>query len=324
MTIPLINLLRDKGFGFKSTTVLTGESYRFVCYTFVDDTDTVHSATHPDTSPTDVITEMQDVINTWEGGLRATGGALSHTKSYWYLLSLQWHQQRQAWQYQHTADIPGQLTIQGPGGRLPLTRHDPDHAEETLGLWIAPNANQSAQVRALQEKILKWSDKIRTRQLSISLSWLFTSGLTMALRYPLAATNLSKKDCHCIMQPFLDIALPALGLPRRMPHAVIFAPTEFMGYGLADIWFQQAVDQIQVCLDYGPRTEGDITGHLLRDVTESLRLELGLPLSPLTYDYKKLHLCTTATKLHVLWEFCSDSGFLLKDGIPPFFLVTGD
>ena len=171
MTIPLINLLRDKGFGFKSTTVLTGESYRFVCYTFVDDTDTVHSATHPDTSPTDVITEMQDVINTWEGGLRATGGALSHTKSYWYLLSLQWHQQRQAWQYQHTADIPGQLTIQGPGGRLPLTRHDPDHAEETLGLWIAPNnANQCAQVRALQEKILKWSDKIRTRQLSISLS----------------------------------------------------------------------------------------------------------------------------------------------------------
>jgi hypothetical protein len=323
MTIPLINLLRDKGFGFQSTTVLTGESYRFVCYTFVDDTDTIHSAITHDTPPAEVIHNMQNVIDTWEGGLRATGGALSHAKSYWYLLSLKWHQTRQVWQYQTIADTPGILTIRGQSNqRQTLTRHEPDHAEETLGLWIAPDANQNAQVRALQAKIMQWSDRIRTRHLSISLSWLFlTSGLSMALRYPLAATNLSKKECHCLMQPFLDIALPAMGLPRRMPHAVLFAPASYMGYGLVDIWFQQAVDQINVCLDYGHRTDGDITGHLLRDVTESLRLELGLPLSPMTYDYKTLHLCTTPTKLHVLWQFCSDSGFTLRDGLPPSQLL---
>jgi exonuclease III len=319
MTIPLINLLRSKGFGFKSTTVLTGETYRFVCYTFVDDTDTIHSAKDHHTPTHTVISEMQQVIDTWEGGLQATGGALSSSKSYWYLVSMQWDQRRQQWRYNTINDTPGQLTIHGnTATRLPLTRYNPDHAEETLGLWIAPNANQQAQVRALQLKIMRWSDQIRTRQLSMTLSWLFlTSGMSLSLRYPLAATNLSKQDCQKIMKPFLDIALPALGLPRSMPHAVLFAPPEYMGYGLINLWLQQAIDQIQVCLDFGHRTDNNITGHLLRDVAESLRFELGLPLCPILYDYHKLQLCTTRTKLHVLWEFCSDSGFSLQDGKAP-------
>jgi hypothetical protein len=64
MTIPMINLLRSKGFGFKSTTVLTGETYHFVCYTFVDDTDTIHSAPNHSTPTTIVLSEMQRVIDT--------------------------------------------------------------------------------------------------------------------------------------------------------------------------------------------------------------------------------------------------------------------
>ena len=319
MTIPLINMLRAKGFGFKSKTVLTGETYRFVCYTFVDDTDTIHSATDHATPTYQVVSEMQQVINTWEGGLRATGGALSPSKSYWYLVSMQWDQRQQKWRYNTMDETPGQLTIHGnTATRLPLTRYNPDHAEETLGLWIAPDANQEAQIRALKEKIMKWSDQIRTRQLSMSLSWLFlTSGMSMSLRYPLTATNLSKKDCQQIMKPFLDLALPAMGLPRSMPHAVLFAPAEYMGYGMLNLWLQQAIDQTQVCLDLGHRTDNNITGHLLRDVTEMIRFELGLPLSPMQYPYATLHLCTTRTKLHTLWEFCSDSGFQLRDGMPP-------
>jgi hypothetical protein len=317
MTIPMINLLRSKGFGFKSTTVLTGETYRFVCYTFVDDTDTIHSALHHDTPTHTVVSEMQQVIDTWEGGLRATGGALSASKSYWYLLTMRWNQKQQQWRYNTVLETPSVLSIHGnTTTRVPLTRYNPDHAEETLGLWIAPDSNQVAQVQALKSKITRWSDQIRTRQLSMSLSWLFlTSGMSMALRYPLTATNLTKQDCHQIMKPFLDIALPAMGLPRSMPHAVLFAPSEYMGYGLLNIWLQQAIDQIQVCLDLGHRTDNNITGHLLRDVAETLRHELGLPQSPMTYDYRKLHHCTTTTKLHVLWEFCTDSRITLKDGL---------
>jgi hypothetical protein len=321
MTIPLINMLRARGYGFRSTTVITGESYHFVCYTFVDDTDTIHSTMDPTVDHLQIIQEMQQAINTWEGGLRATGGALALQKSYWYLLSMKWNHNRQRWDYQTIANTPGQLTILGDSttmrNRSALTRHETNHAEETLGLWIAPDGNQNAQIQSLHTKIALWSDKIRTKHLNQSLAWLsITSGISMSLKYPLTATNLSRNDCSRIMKPFLDVALPALGLPRNMPHAVIFAPKEYLGYGLFDLWLHQAVDQIQACLDYGHRLGNDITGHLLRDITETLRLELGLPDFPMSYEFKKFSGCTTSTKLHTIWEFCSTNGFTLRDGLP--------
>lgn len=45
ITIPLINMLHDKGFGFCSTVDHTAESYCFVGYTFVNNTDTIHLTT---------------------------------------------------------------------------------------------------------------------------------------------------------------------------------------------------------------------------------------------------------------------------------------
>ncbi len=319
ITIPLINMLRDAGFGFRSTTPISGTSYRFACYTFVDDTDTVHSIEDPSATYPEVVQEMQNAINTWEGGLRATGGALSAAKSYWYLLSMEWSQPKQRWQYQSIDVTPAQLTICGNPSlpRTPLTRYETSHAEETLGLWIAPDSNQKAQVTALQSKLAVWSDKIRTRQLPSSLAWLaVSSGISMALRYPLSATNLSKSECYQITKPLLDVALPAMGLPRRMPHALVFSPKEFLGFGIFDIWVQQGIDQISVCIDYASRWTNDITGHLLRDIAESLRIELGLPKPPLTYEYKKWQMCTTPTKLHTIWQFCSESGLQLRDGTP--------
>ena len=63
---------------------------QFVCYAFVDDTDLVHAsdrdAPTDDLGMTDLVTEMQAVVDTWEGGLRASGGALVPSKSYWYLI----------------------------------------------------------------------------------------------------------------------------------------------------------------------------------------------------------------------------------------------
>jgi hypothetical protein len=41
----------------------------FVCYAFVDDTDFVHTAQDVNTKGEDILTQMQQVIDYWEGGL---------------------------------------------------------------------------------------------------------------------------------------------------------------------------------------------------------------------------------------------------------------
>jgi hypothetical protein len=43
ISAPLINMLRTQGFGFKSTNLLSAESYHFACYTYVDDNDLIQA-----------------------------------------------------------------------------------------------------------------------------------------------------------------------------------------------------------------------------------------------------------------------------------------
>jgi hypothetical protein len=71
----IINMIRAAGYGATFVTALSCLVVSFVCYAFVDDTDLVH--TRPGTySGIDLIPEMQEAVDHWEGGLQASGGAL--------------------------------------------------------------------------------------------------------------------------------------------------------------------------------------------------------------------------------------------------------
>ena len=82
VSTPLIAaMMRTANFGFKLVSALSLMAIHLVCYAFVDDTDVVHTCTDPNPSYL-LIQEMQDVVDHWEGGLRATGGGLRADKSY--------------------------------------------------------------------------------------------------------------------------------------------------------------------------------------------------------------------------------------------------
>jgi hypothetical protein len=85
VSIPIINMLKARGFGFKVTNVMTHKRFSFVCYAFMDDTGLVHALTR-DSGISKIVEEMEDIIDTWEGDLRASGRALVPSKSYWYLI----------------------------------------------------------------------------------------------------------------------------------------------------------------------------------------------------------------------------------------------
>jgi hypothetical protein len=106
---PLINMLRTKGFGFQSSNLLADESYTFVCYTYVDDTDLVHN--RMDTNPNQIIPDMQRMLNHWAGGLRATGGALVPARSYWYGIDFKWNKKKLDSEYKSITELPGSLIL---------------------------------------------------------------------------------------------------------------------------------------------------------------------------------------------------------------------
>ena len=315
-SIPLINMLRKEGFGFRSRNPINKREYRIVCYTFVDDTDTVHSPADQDTDVSNLMKEMQAMINHWEGGLRATGGALAiKDKSYWYCISFKWHKTKLTWEYNNIADTPGNLQVRNSEGNYEtLDRFEVNTAKETLGLWIALDGNQDAQVVALKEKVTRWTAKITSRQLNSNEAWLsLQSGITKSLGYPLAATSLSKKQCQEIMAPLFKDGLPAIGVPKTFPNHLRHAPPKYLGLGIPSLWTTQAHDKMESCLRHGMGDIKHCTTNLFSDLLAGLRIELGLPSHPLKYPFKTFAKCTTNSYFHTLWEFCDDNGLHLQD-----------
>jgi hypothetical protein len=76
VSTPVLKVMRTEGFGTYFVACLTGESIRFVGYSFVDDTDLIQTTRDLQDSEPEVVAEMQRSLNTWEGVIRATGGTL--------------------------------------------------------------------------------------------------------------------------------------------------------------------------------------------------------------------------------------------------------
>jgi hypothetical protein len=117
----------------------------------VDKTDLVHSLKH-DKGLTDLIHEMQEVVDTWEGGLRTSGGALIPDKSYLYLIHFTFTNNQ--WRYSSIEDTPAHLSIRDVSGlyRVELDRLKVYEARETLGVLIVMDRTQETQMQALFEK----------------------------------------------------------------------------------------------------------------------------------------------------------------------------
>jgi hypothetical protein len=89
VSTPVLKMMKDEGFWFMYKTSIEGKQLHFIGYSFVDDTDIIQSSQPGE--PFQVLDmRMQDVMDTWEGGLRATGAALEPEKSCWYLIQFCW------------------------------------------------------------------------------------------------------------------------------------------------------------------------------------------------------------------------------------------
>jgi hypothetical protein len=142
-------MLKTAGFGFRVRTFISRDEFSFVCYTFVDDSDVVHSCLDINVAEdtANLVAEMQQAVDTWEGGLKASGasgGALIPTKSYWFLIHFV--SERNCWQYARLDETSGNITIRDiPGtARVELEQLDVHEARETLGIFIATEARYSS------------------------------------------------------------------------------------------------------------------------------------------------------------------------------------
>lgn len=81
ISAPIIETMRQAGWGLFILGALKAKIVSFVCFTFADNTNIVHTAKNVNTKGKHVLSEMKNVIDTWEGGLKPTGGAIIPNKA---------------------------------------------------------------------------------------------------------------------------------------------------------------------------------------------------------------------------------------------------
>jgi hypothetical protein len=313
---PVDKYAQIPGFGFHAMAPLTHEYLHFACFVYVDDTDTVHCPWDADATYEQVAADMQSALNLWEGGLIATGGALSVQKCWWHLISFRWCLRTLEWVYRPIAATLARLTIRGESAeRQTIRRFETSEPVEGLGIEIAVDGNQDEIKKALAKSIAYWAGKIRTGQLTFTESALsLATGISKTIDYPLVATRLTQADCYELIHPLRQAAFGALHIPKTFSIASAHLPKRFLGLGIPDLWFEQGFAQVTSLLQFGSLSNQDLTGQLLRNEVEGLRLELGLPGSPFQYEYKLFAPSVTCSQLDVVWAFCSDAEIVLDDG----------
>ena len=309
---PILQILRDRGFGTKFVSSLSNQRTQIVGFAFVDDTDLIQTATANE-GIREVHEELQKSVDHWEGLIKATGGALSVDKCKWWAIDFEWTPGG-AWKQTTTA--PLELTaIDHRGHRNPVQQLATNQAFETLGVLLAPNGCDKESVQALTMHASKWSEKLNQSFLqSVETSQAVTSTIMKKLEYPLAALTLSEKECDKIMSPIIRNALPRTHYNRQFCRRTLFAPGSHLGLEFPNLYAIQITSHLEALLRHGPHNS--ITGKLIRESIEHCKVELGLPGSLFVQDYEKNGHYLTDCWIKNVWKEAKENSISISETTP--------
>jgi hypothetical protein len=74
----LLDIMRRLGYGAFYKTALSGDTLEIAGFSYVDNTDLTQSQTPTATTAEEVLEKIQEGLDTWEGLVKASGGALSN------------------------------------------------------------------------------------------------------------------------------------------------------------------------------------------------------------------------------------------------------
>ncbi len=232
----LIAVMRRHGHGISILSPLTFVALYVVCFAFVDDTDVVHGARDVNSPGEEVLPEMQEVVNRWEGSIRATGGALVPSKRYWYLVDFAW--KNGLWHYRSKQSMPGDISIWGVDGvRVILERLEPSEARETLGVFITMDGNWRKEIQKLTETTTIYAEQLRYGSVNPNEAWYsFKVTVMKSIEYPMEATYISEKEWNKIMKPMVGVVLQRSKFSRSFPRDVFYSSGKFQGLGVMHPW----------------------------------------------------------------------------------------
>ena len=147
VSTPLINSLREAGFGSAFKCYISKDSFSIMGYWFVDNSTIIQVSPSPPTPKNKTIKLDQYSLNLILGSVIATGGQLSASKTKWYLLEFIWDTSGK-WRLE---DQSTNLKIDSQYGRIPIQWLPYSQASRILEVWITPDVSSKEQTSQLKK-----------------------------------------------------------------------------------------------------------------------------------------------------------------------------
>jgi hypothetical protein len=265
------------------------------------------------TTYTEIMCNLQLSLDTWEGSLKATGGAIVPEKTYWQMIDFKWSAGN--WAYKSIVKCPGSIYVNDiQGVRTELKRLESHQAETMLGVDLALDGNALQQANKMKDTAIKWADAMHTGKISRNEARLaIHSTIWRTLTYPLPCLNLSKAQCEAIMAPILWYGVPAMGICSYFPRKMVFAPIKYMGLRLQHLYTLQEIARLKDIIHHS--FKHTTTGCLYITSFQLLTLEIGMGTSLHEIPFKKFANLATDSLVKSTWQFLCDHQIRLQHNI---------
>ena len=265
----VFNQLRNRGFSTSFCYSLSMGLYQLCGFSYMDDCDLI--ADGEDVK--EVHSKLGSMLNMWDELMEVNGEAIAPDKCWWYLVDFVWKGGK--WEY-YNAGRDKDLSVRDKDNNVQSLGYSlASEAKEMVGVHLAPDRNEKAQLQALKGKLSKWAQQMQRSPLDGRVIWTaLNQTIIKGLEYLLAATTLTEAQLDTVMSPVLNSILPRAGFARTFPRSVVYSPIAFQGLGIINLWDFQFCRHIQDIIDQTWRNT--LTGCLLKVNLEAAKLEAGV------------------------------------------------
>ena len=282
----MFQVMHHRGSATTISSPLTGQKIDICGFAYVDDTDLIAMIPQNNDAKSTAV-RMQTIVDDWEAIAKTTGGALSPTKCWCWLIEFGW--KASTWYYVDTTKSGISMTVKDEKEHSHnLKLLPPGSAKEMLGVSLAPDGNNEVQINSVKEKLKYLAEHIQVGHVNRHEAWTSLVSITMkSLEYMLPAMTVSEEQYREIMAPVLSQFLPKIGINRHTKRDLLYSTSMVQGMNMKNPYITQGCDHIKdISENLWKRS---LTGKLLTCNLEQLRYEIGENIHILKsnyYDYE--------------------------------------
>ena len=215
---------------------------------FVDDCHSHVNDPDPSCSRSSLIEQGAKNLTTWNGVLRADGGALELDKSdcvfYTYGFTDKGHPVLQP------PDKDLEMSVlDHTGATIKIKQRSCYNSERLLGAFPSPTANQQNQFEALMKKAEVAYRALLKQPCNRAQVWYYYRMVFHpSVTFPFGVSHLTPGQLRMLQQKIVPLVLNRLGFASNFPRKVVFAPLGMGGLGFLDLVDVHGIDQVTMIL----------------------------------------------------------------------------